>query len=114
MLFLNFGFSKCENCDFQMQIGLPITGKYRDPESDQYYNNNNVSNLNCAPVKLKLKIEICFFSVSMKRAQKYCKHHTSIMNTFLGTKLHFYVWPKEIHVHISRKRAWLFSQFLAM
>lgn len=25
-----------------MQIGLPITGKYRDPESDQYYNNNNV------------------------------------------------------------------------
>lgn len=26
-----------------MQIGLPITGKYRDPESDQYYNNNDVS-----------------------------------------------------------------------
>ena len=28
-----------------MQIGLPITGKYRDPESDQYYNHNDVSNL---------------------------------------------------------------------
>lgn len=28
---------------FKVQIGLPITGKYRDPESDQYYNNNNVS-----------------------------------------------------------------------
>lgn len=27
----------------RMQLGLPITGKYRDPESDQYYNNNNVS-----------------------------------------------------------------------
>lgn len=27
----------------RLQIGLPITGKYRDPESDQYYNNNNVS-----------------------------------------------------------------------
>lgn len=26
----------------RVQIGLPITGKYRDPESDQYYNNNNV------------------------------------------------------------------------
>ena len=26
----------------RMQIGLPITGKYRDPESDKYYNNNNV------------------------------------------------------------------------
>lgn len=25
-------------------IGLPITGKYRDPESDQYYRNTNVSN----------------------------------------------------------------------
>jgi hypothetical protein len=30
----------------KVQIGLPITGKYRDPESDQYYNNNNVSNRN--------------------------------------------------------------------
>ena len=26
-----------------MQIGLPITGKYRDPEADMYYNNNDVS-----------------------------------------------------------------------
>ncbi|KAJ8888964.1 hypothetical protein PR048_008458 [Dryococelus australis] len=26
----------------KVQIGLPITGQYRDPESDQYYNNNNV------------------------------------------------------------------------
>ncbi|CAG4954963.1 unnamed protein product [Colias eurytheme] len=25
----------------KVQIGLPITGKYRDPESDQYYNNND-------------------------------------------------------------------------
>lgn len=28
--------------NFQVQIGLPITGKYRDVDSDQYYNNNNV------------------------------------------------------------------------
>lgn len=27
------------------QLGLPVTGKYRDPESDQYYNNNNVREL---------------------------------------------------------------------
>lgn len=27
----------------RMQIGLPVTGKYRDPESDQYYNHNGVS-----------------------------------------------------------------------
>ncbi|XP_053982989.1 immunoglobulin domain-containing protein oig-4-like isoform X2 [Hylaeus anthracinus] len=25
----------------RVQIGMPITGKYRDPESDQYYNNHN-------------------------------------------------------------------------
>ncbi|PSN33661.1 hypothetical protein C0J52_20986 [Blattella germanica] len=25
----------------RVQIGLPITGKYRDPESDQYYNNRD-------------------------------------------------------------------------
>ncbi|KAI4485444.1 hypothetical protein M0804_006949 [Polistes exclamans] len=25
----------------RVQIGLPITGKYRDTESDQYYNNDN-------------------------------------------------------------------------
>lgn len=27
----------------RVQIGLPITGKYRDPESDQYYNHNDVN-----------------------------------------------------------------------
>lgn len=26
----------------RVQIGLPITGKYRDPESDQYYNHHDV------------------------------------------------------------------------
>lgn len=26
----------------RVQIGLPITGKYRDPESDQYYNHSDV------------------------------------------------------------------------
>ncbi|XP_035896704.1 immunoglobulin domain-containing protein oig-4-like [Anopheles stephensi] len=32
----------------RMQIGLPITGKYRDPESDQYYNNNNGAKITLA------------------------------------------------------------------
>lgn len=27
----------------RVQIGLPITGKYRDQESDKYYNNQDVS-----------------------------------------------------------------------
>ncbi|XP_045469946.1 immunoglobulin domain-containing protein oig-4-like [Harmonia axyridis] len=32
----------------KFQIGLPITGKYRDPESDQYYNNNNGAKITLA------------------------------------------------------------------
>lgn len=32
----------------RVQIGLPITGKYRDPESDQYYNNNNGAKITLA------------------------------------------------------------------
>lgn len=41
--YLSFRFPiLCSTC-WQVQIGLPITGKYRDPESDQYYNNNDVS-----------------------------------------------------------------------
>lgn len=47
---------------FQMQIGLPITGKYRDPESDQYYNNNDVSKL-CWCVHRESE-QICFQSIS--------------------------------------------------
>lgn len=35
--------SQSSSLCLQMQIGLPITGKYRDPESDQYYNHNDVS-----------------------------------------------------------------------
>lgn len=38
-----------------MQIGLPITGKYRDSDSDQYYNNNNVSKWN---MRGKQKVEL--------------------------------------------------------
>lgn len=35
--------SSRERTKSRVQIGLPITGKYRDPESDQYYNSQNVS-----------------------------------------------------------------------
>ena len=43
MDFLPNIFSLVAFLSFQMQIGLPITGKYRDPEADMYYNNNDVS-----------------------------------------------------------------------
>lgn len=45
---------------FQMQIGLPITGKYRDPESDQYYNHSDVRKLLS---ECPLSIQICFQSI---------------------------------------------------
>ncbi|KAJ8973620.1 hypothetical protein NQ317_003250 [Molorchus minor] len=32
----------------KFQIGLPITGKYRDPESDQYYNNKHGAKISLA------------------------------------------------------------------
>ncbi|CAH1399150.1 unnamed protein product [Nezara viridula] len=40
------------------QLGLPVTGKYRDPESDQYYNNNNVHEWRMGKDKVKSKLEI--------------------------------------------------------
>lgn len=38
----------------RVQIGLPITGKYRDPESDQYYNNQHVCERNNAKKSIVL------------------------------------------------------------
>lgn len=65
----------------RVQIGLPITGKYRDPESDQYYNNNNVSE--------KLKKVMKFENQKLKptfREPKFCRPLTLIMNMFWVTK----------------------------
>lgn len=39
------------DCLFKMQIGMPITGKYRDPESDQYYNHNDVSSVSTSNIR---------------------------------------------------------------
>lgn len=42
----------------RVQIGLPITGKYRDPESDQYYNNNDVCKINRSALRKSLYLSI--------------------------------------------------------
>lgn len=39
----------------RVQIGLPITGKYRDPESDQYYNHNDVIHIFSNIIYCKVK-----------------------------------------------------------
>lgn len=61
-----------------MQIGLPITGKYRDPESDQYYNNNNVSSHFVSSAWMG---SINCVSGFPNRVQKSCKPPTLTMNT---------------------------------
>lgn len=67
-----------------MQIGLPITGKYRDSDSDQYYNNNNVRKQNYVEGRrLIIKTELDY------RVQKFYKHRISIMNMFWDIKLLF-------------------------
>lgn len=111
MLFLNFtiemNFANLRLRSFrsQVQIGLPITGKYRDPESDQYYNNNNV-------IEIFLNAKKCIFFLGKNlnfksllllfvRERKFCKHHILIMNTYWVIKSHFCALPKAIHVHTS-------------
>lgn len=51
----------------RVQIGLPITGKYRDPESDQYYNNNNVS-------KIKWSFKLKYFQFKIIQFQDIVKN----------------------------------------
>lgn len=48
----------------RVQIGMPITGKYRDPESDQYYNNKNVST-----ILFTLKLGLILFQNSSAQTQ---------------------------------------------
>lgn len=89
---------------FQMQIGLPITGKYRDPESDQYYNNNNVRiPRNLIPLNIRrisCFFGYCVFLIVKWRELKFYKHHISTMNTYWATKLRSSVWLKECRDHI--------------
>lgn len=75
----------------RMQLGLPITGKYRDPESDSYYNNHNVS--------IELKIVKILKNYST-RAPKSPSPHTLIWNIFLGTRSSFCVRLQEIHAQL--------------
>jgi len=45
----------------RVQIGLPITGKYRDPESDQYYNHSDVMCILYLLIVLRNLIIIIYF-----------------------------------------------------
>lgn len=64
----------------RVQIGLPITGKYRDPESDQYYNNHNVC---ITPTEItSILLIVLKFNKFLSRVRKYCWRPTSIWNMF--------------------------------
>lgn len=67
----------------RVQIGLPITGKYRDPESDQYYNNNNVimGEGGLALIISKSTTFLMHFILFISRVQKYYLPHILIWST---------------------------------
>lgn len=80
----------------RVQIGLPITGKYRDPESDQYYNNNNVSLKESSSVGCVIKR----YNLVMDRGPRFCRPRTSISSMCWATRLHSCAWPRVIRVLI--------------
>lgn len=86
-----------------MQIGLPITGKYRDPESDQYYNNNNVRDILyiCELVyKYEHAVKKNYLNELIFRVQKSYKPLILIMNMSWDTKSLFCAWQRVIQGHI--------------
>lgn len=83
----------------RVQIGLPITGKYRDPESDQYYNNNNGAKITLAShfdLEYVLGHKIAFLCVAKgnprpqitwyKDGNEIFTHLYMNVSTFLETK----------------------------
>lgn len=48
----------------RVQIGLPITGKYRDPESDQYYNHNDVFIYFIIIISLQIMLNFVIYFIS--------------------------------------------------
>lgn len=67
----------------KIQIGLPITGKYRDPESDQYYNHNDVI---IFIVKFKIYHDYIYIFLIFNRELKLSWHHILTMNMYLDIK----------------------------
>ena len=88
----------------RVQIGLPITGKYRDPESDQYYNNSNVSNWYTGIPADQIAIKCHSVFRTMRLTASLCLCNTESINQTptqhiiikgpINTKRHTTAWPR--------------------
>ncbi|XP_076652624.1 immunoglobulin domain-containing protein oig-4 isoform X1 [Halictus rubicundus] len=79
----------------RVQIGMPITGKYRDPESDQYYNNNNGAKITLAShfdLEYVLGHKIAFLCVARGNPRPHITWFKDGAEIYSHLYLHVHEW----------------------
>ncbi|KDR22123.1 immunoglobulin domain-containing protein oig-4-like [Zootermopsis nevadensis] len=79
----------------RVQIGLPITGKYRDPESDQYYNNSDGAKILLAShfdYEYMLGHKIVFVCVAKGTPQPQITWFKDGIELYAHSYLHVHEW----------------------
>ncbi|XP_077301871.1 noktochor [Arctopsyche grandis] len=79
----------------RVQIGLPITGKYRDVDSDQYYNNNNGAKILLAShfdYEYVLGHKIAFLCVARGSPRPHITWFKDGIEIFSHLYLHVHEW----------------------